>query len=293
MNANHRHWRIVLYVTSVVAAAWLWFGSFRLGFHPPEWVAILGLMWIPGLLSILFRVLFKEGFADVGWPAGRLRYWAWAYLGPFGLATISIVVALCLGRVMLAPRLSEQPMLYAVVFKLPWLVPEASNAGLLCQRLLSVAFIGMVPGFFGAFGEELGWRGYLLPQLVRSGWPFPLAFTGLVWGIWHFPLFFLTGYAHGAVAVSLGMFTLMTVLFGVFIGWLRLASGSVFVAAMAHASFNAFVQTFFGISFVGDGAWFWVGDYGVLTIIPYALLVAWLHWSRRVHSALAISRTTS
>jgi membrane protease YdiL (CAAX protease family) len=86
---------------------------------------------------------------------------------------------------------------------------------------------------------------------------------------------------------------LLTALFGVFIGWLRLASGSVFVAAMAHTSFNAFVQSFFGVSFVGDGAWFLIGDYGILTVIPYGALVAWLCWSRRVHAALARSTATS
>ena len=184
-------------------------------------------------------------------------------------------------------------MLDAVVFKLPWLVPDASIAGLLGQRFLAVAVIGMVPGFFFALGEELGWRGYLLPQLIRAGCPCPLVLTGLVWGIWHFPLFALTGYAHGAVAVSLLMFPLLTVLVGVFIGWLRLASGSVFVAAMAHASFNAFVQSFYGVSFASDRAWFLIGDYGVLTLIPYAFLVAWLYWSNRVHAAVAGSKETS
>ncbi len=293
MNTGNQHWKIGLYVAAVIAAAWWWFGSFRLGFRPPEWVALLVLMWIPGLLSILFRVLFREGFADVGWRVGKLRYWAWAYLGPLGLATLSILVALGLGRVALAPRLSEQSMLYAAVFRLSWLVPDSSNLGLLCQRLLSVAFIGMVPGFCFAFGEELGWRGYLLPRLLRAGWPFPLAFSGLIWGIWHFPLFFFTGYAHGAVCLSLVMFTSLTVLFGVFIGWLRLVSGSVFVAAMAHASFNGFVQSFFGVSFVGNGAWFWVGDYGILTLLSYAFLVAWLYRSRRVHSALVTITATS
>jgi hypothetical protein len=97
----------------------------------------------------------------------------------------------------------------------------------------------------------------------------------------------LTGYAHGAVPLSLFMFTLLAVLFGVFIGWLRLASGSVWVAAMAHASFNGFVQSFFEASFDADRAWFWIGDYGVLTIVPHGLLVAWLYWSRRVQDAVA------
>ena len=69
-------------------------------------------------------------------------------------------------------------------------------------------------------------------------------------------------------------------------------SGSVFVAAMAHASFNSFVQSFFGPSFVGDGAWFLLGDYGVLTL-PYVFLAVYLWRSGRVHAALATSTVTS
>jgi membrane protease YdiL (CAAX protease family) len=292
MSLSTRHWNVGLYVAAVVTAAWLWFWILKLGLRIGEWVAITVLMWIPGLLSILFRVVFKEGFGDVGWRIGKARFWLWAYLGPLGLASFSIMLALLLGRVTLAPHLQDQTMLDAVFFKLSWPMPDASAVGLLGQRFLSVALIGMVPGFFCAFGEELGWRGYLLPRLMQSGWPHPLLLSGLVWGIWHFPFIMLTGYAHGAVTLSLFMFTLLTVLFGVFIGWLRLASGSVWVAAMAHASFNGFVQSFFGASFDADKAWFWIGDYGVLTLIPYGLLVAWLYWSRRVHAASARNAVT-
>jgi CAAX protease family protein len=241
MNRSTPQWKVGLYVAGVVAAAWLWFWILKLGLVRGDWVAITVLMWIPGLLSILFRVVFKEGFSDVGWRVGKARFWLWAYLGPLALGSLSIVLGLLFGRATLAPHLRDQTMLEAVFFKLSWLMRDSSTAGLLWQRFLSVALIGIVPGFFCAFGEELGWRGYLLPRLMQAGWPYPLVLSGLVWGIWHFPFIILTGYAHGAVALSLLMFTLATVLFGVFIGWLRLASGSVWVAAMAHASFNAFV----------------------------------------------------
>ena len=220
---------------------------------------------------------------------GKGRFWLWAYFGPLALAAISILVALIFGKAKVAAQLSDQTMLDAVFFKLSWRIRDASTAGLLWQRFLAVAVIMTVPGFLFAFGEELGWRGYLLPRLIRAGWPCPLAISGVVWGVWHFPFIILTGYAHGAVALSLVMFTLLTVLFGVFIGWLRLASGSVFVAAMAHASFNGFVQSFFGASFEADKAWFWIGDYGVLMLAPYGLLVAWLYRTRRVEAAMATS----
>jgi membrane protease YdiL (CAAX protease family) len=257
--------------------------SFKLGFRPPEWVAITVLMFIPGLVSLAFRLAGKEGFGDVGWSLGKMPYWGWAFFGPLGLAVLSFFAAGLSGKATLALRLSEQPMIYALFFKLPWLFPDSSPVSLLCQRFFSVALIGMVPGFILAFGEELGWRGYLLTRLVQTGWPFPLLLSGVIWGVWHFPLIVLTGYAHGAVTLSLIMFTFLTASFGVFIGWLRLASGSVLVAAMAHASFNGFVQDFFGASFAADQAWFWIGDYGVFILVPYVLLVTWLYLSSRVH----------
>jgi uncharacterized protein len=280
------HRRIALYIIAVLLAAWLWMLSFRLGFHPPEFVAIFVLMWIPGLLSILLRVVFKEGFGDVGWHIGKGRYWVWAYLGPLGLAALTFLIAFPFRKAALAADLSEQSMVYATFFKLPWFFPNASPINLLAQRFFAVAVLGILSGFVFAFGEELGWRGYLLPRLVESGWPCPIVLSGLVWGLWHSPLIVLTGYAHGAVTLSLIMFTVLTILFGIFIAWLRFSSGSVFVATMAHASFNAFVQTFFGLSFAADKNWFWVGDYGIFTLLPYLCLAAWLYRSGRVHAAL-------
>lgn len=283
--SNTQHWKIVAYVIAVVAATWLWFAGFQLGFRPPAWVGTAVNMWIPGLLSVLFRLLFKEGFADVGWRVGKLRFWAWAYLAPLALAAVSVLVAWSAGWVTISSRLPEQPALYNVFFELPWFAPDASGSGLLCQRFFAVACIDIVPGFFLALGEELGWRGYLLPKMVQARWPMPLILTGLIWSIWHFPLFVFSGYAHGNLFAALALFTLIAILFSVFIGWLRLASGSVFVAAMAHASFNSFVQSFVGPSFDGDGAWFLIGDYGVLTILPYVILTAYLWRSGRVQTA--------
>jgi len=282
LNLITQHWRVGFYVVAVLVAAWVWMLSFKLGFRPPEWLAVAVLMYIPGLLSVVFRVAFKEGFRDVGWRVGSGCFWLWAYLAPLVLAAVSFAVALLFGKVTLAPRLDEQKMLDALVFKLAWLLPDSSMAGLLGQRFLFVALVGIIPGFIFAFGEELGWRGYLLTRLLQTGWPFPLLLSGLIWGIWHLPFLLLTGYGHGPVSVA--MFTALTILFGVFVGWLRLISGSVFVASMAHASFNGFVQSFFGVSFVGERSWFWTGDYGIFVLIPYGFLVAWLYLTKSIQA---------
>jgi uncharacterized protein len=282
--------RVMLYCGATIAAFWLLMFSFRLGFHPPEWVALTAIMWMPGLLSTLWRVGFKEGFGDVGWRVGKGRYWAWAYILPLVFGVLSYGLALLLQKVTVDPRLAEQPMLDALYFKLRWFGDGDSEIGMFSQRFVAVAIIGMVPGFFLALGEELGWRGYLLQRLLRTGWRYPVLLGALIWAVWHLPLLLLTGYGHGALSVMLH--TVLILLFGVFIGWLRLASGSVWVAAMAHASFNGFVQSLFGVSFVGEKSWIWVGDYGVLILIPYGFLIAWLYRTRRVQAAISGSVLT-
>ena len=85
-----------------------------------------------------------------------------------------------------------------------------------------------------AFGEELGWRGYLLGALMRDlgAWP-GLLLHGVLWGLWYAPVFLLGG-ADGSTA-RLAEFVVTCALLGTLLGWLRLASGSVFVSAAANA----------------------------------------------------------
>ncbi len=90
-----------------------------------------------------------------------------------------------------------------------------------------------------AFGEELGWRGFLLPALRPLGTILSLLTSGVVWGLWHAPLILL-GYNYGQPNLSgLSLMVGFTVLVGVLLGWLRMQSASVWTCALAHGSTNA------------------------------------------------------
>lgn len=106
---------------------------------------------------------------------------------------------------------------------------------------LGILLVGGVPTILLMFGEEWAWRGYLVPRLLPTGLPFTLLFSGLLWGVWHAPQLFIQyrfGIADGPFLV---IFFAYLLAFGVVLGWLRLASGSMWPAMIAHGFGNVFV----------------------------------------------------
>ena len=104
---------------------------------------------------------------------------------------------------------------------------------------------------FVALGEEIGWRGFLSPQLKarlgrQKGW----LLGGVIWGAWHWPLIWLIGYEYGAAAgnpvgyagfpvVGMLLFCVITVGWGILHDWLYEKGGSIWVPSLFHGAINA------------------------------------------------------
>lgn len=106
-------------------------------------------------------------------------------------------------------------------------------------QLVSIPFAAVFNGVL-AFGEEVGWRGWLLPELnARIGmWP-ALLLTGAIWGAWHSPIILL-GYNFGQpniLGVTIMIVACMSI--GTLFGWLRLRSHSLWPSVFAHGALNA------------------------------------------------------
>jgi membrane protease YdiL (CAAX protease family) len=99
--------------------------------------------------------------------------------------------------------------------------------------------------------------------------------SSLIWGVWHFPLILWGGYASSSLPfVSAGLFLVDILLGGVFVGWLRMQSGSVWVAMFFHAAHNLFLQTAFEVfNKPGPQAEFLGGESGIIPICVYAVLI--------------------
>src|SRR5215208_3571032 len=96
------------------------------------------------------------------------------------------------------------------------------------------------------FGEEYGWRGYLLPRLLPLGEIRASVLLGVIWGVWHLPLLLASlNYPGGNIFLAIIVFTFVTVALSFTYTWFYVASsGSVLVAAVFHASTNQFSDTF-------------------------------------------------
>ncbi len=261
---------------SIVVCAFTYFFANWLFFKAPRsaviesvmWWWPLILMWIPGVLAFLFRIFFKEGFRDAGWAVGKMRYWVLAVTVPLMVAVVSYAAAGWFGLAWLDRQSLSGPMFTDRFGILPASWPGFTPDNLTIRFIIKfsvVAVIGFIPEFIFGLGEELGWRGYLQTRLYESRVPFPLLIGGLVWSAWHLPWLIFTD------RWEMLLFIVCILCLSAWIGWLREASGSVWVAAAAHAAHNAFLLTLFAGSFQIDQP-YWVSETGVLTVIIYGLV---------------------
>ncbi|HOE41269.1 MAG TPA: type II CAAX endopeptidase family protein [Rhodoferax sp.] len=104
--------------------------------------------------------------------------------------------------------------------------------------LMTVVNLPLVLLLGGPMGEEFGWRGFALPDLQdRLGWRAASVGLGLVWGVWHLPLFFIEGTAQADIPLAL--FLLSVVAMSVVLAWLvNNTAGSVVTALLFHTAVN-------------------------------------------------------
>ena len=207
-------------------------------------IAVL-MMTTPAIAAVIVVVLVERpasrlqalGLRPLGRPRRFIGFLALALALPIALVVLALVVGSLLGlyRADLVGFSGFAAQLDALgVTSLP--MPIGLLVAVQCAAVLAGGLINTIP----ALGEEIGWRGWLLPKLLPLG-PVPaILISGVIWGLWHAPLVLL-GYNYPGVPGWLGVLTMIgmcTVIGGVF-GWLRLRSGSVWPAALAHGSFNA------------------------------------------------------
>lgn len=237
---------IGLFVAVAFALAWLvalplWLGD---GLADPLFPVLSVAMMATPTIAALVVVFGLERPANKArvlglWPLRPVR----RVLG-YGVAGVLVSLALVLVALPIGAVLGVYPADFANLSgfrqilggqaaELP--LPVGAVVALQLATLPLAAVLNLLP----ALGEEIGWRGWLLPKLMPLGTVPALLVMGVVWGAWHAPLILL-GYNYPTAPgwLALTAMIAMCILVGAVFGWLRLRSGSVWPAALAHAAFN-------------------------------------------------------
>lgn len=198
-------------------------------------------MWAPALGNLLTRLVTREGWKDVGlrpcfkkgWP-----YWLAGWFLPALLTLFGAVLFFVLFPQYFDTSLSvvhQQTALSPVLSSLsPWLF--------IALQLVAGVLISPIANSLATFGEEFGWRAYLLPKLVPLGGRKAMVLIGIIWGIWHWPVIFM-GYEYGFNYPGYPwagplLFLWVTLGLGIFLGWLTLHAKSIWPAVIGHAAIN-------------------------------------------------------
>jgi uncharacterized protein len=271
---------IAVFLAIAIGLSWLialplWLGD---GLESPLLPVIaVAMMATPAIAAIIVVFAVERptrkgqalGLRPIG-PAKRfIGFLTLAIAIPIALIAIALVVGAVLG--LYQPDLTRfsgfQELIDAQVSASgagPIPIPIGALLALQCVSIVLGGLINTIP----ALGEELGWRGWLLPRLMPLGTVPALLISGVIWGVWHAPLVLL-GYNYPGVPGWLGVLTMcgMCVVIGAIFGWLRIASGSVWPAALAHGTFNAAA----GMSLLFSTA-------GVTTDATQATILGWSGW---------------
>lgn len=277
---------IALFLLLTLGISWSLFIGLRALGVPFVTRASMG-MFGPALAALLTRLIRRDGFTDAGLrlTAKGQRGAGWMYLAAYLVPPI--LIAASIGFVLLVGyqhwNLSQnmQTMANAIQQQLgtrglpSGMTPtQLATISLISQTAL--AFTIAIPiNMLFTFGEEFGWRGYLLPRLAPLGGLPAAILVGLVWGFWHAPLIVLDGYNYpGYPWLGVLMMMLFCVLLSIIFAWLRFRSGSVWPSTLAHAALNAQVGFAFLLLSAGDALL--RAPIGLLGLVPILIFAIFL-----------------
>jgi uncharacterized protein len=239
----------------------------------------LGLMWCPGIAALSTQLIFQRNVRGLGWGFGKAKYLLAGYGLPllYALVTYTVIWIFGLGRLSVTEFAQTVSTQYGLTVGNPLVFTVVV--------ILVMALFGFVISCLSALGEEIGWRGLLVPELAKEySFGAVAVISGGIWALWHFPIILFADYITPGLPrwYALICFAVMVLGISFAFAWLRLKSGSLWPAVFLHASHNLFIQQIFTplTRPSGPATVYWIDEFG-LGLALAAAAVAFLFWRRR------------
>ena len=236
---------------------------------PPGYVMFTIWSFTPTVAAlVMLLVATRDGYSKEGWKSlGLHRLGLNVWWIAFG---VTLLITIAASAVVWATPLAS------------FVVPEGGIINPLINFLIQ--FVILVLTF--ALGEEIGMRGYLQPRLMSLGRTRALLLVGLVWATWHMPLYYVVAklFPVGNVLFFLPLFYGTIVAASFLFGYLRIYTGSIWPASIAHSVHNAAWGVLGVLTLTFSPVLvnlYLVGDYGILILLGTVIGAIWVGYMLR------------
>jgi membrane protease YdiL (CAAX protease family) len=212
------------YLLIVVAISWPFQIAYMLWAETPFMryaLSSLPMMMVAVATYIAGRHIFRDGFSKAGWSWGKPKY----YLAVFSIAIFVWVV----------------PTILELVLGM-----RSIPRGVIISDILGNFLLRFIGTLIPAFGEEFGWRGYMLPHLVkRYRLRTALLLHAFIWWAWHLPTLVGMGMAEKltnnmgtSIAIMLAITLIPSMMHAMIYAYILTVTQSLAVVTVYHAAFD-------------------------------------------------------
>ena len=260
--------------TFAVLTVVLYFAGFWLIYRMGKATPLMLSVGVAALLTVMIR---RRNFSSLGWSWGNSNYQWMSYLIPLILATCAYLIIWLLG-------FAGWYNVEAVnAMKGEYNISDWSNYQVIIFHFFITALISFIMVLPSVLGEEIAWRGLLVPELSKfMGFTGVSLLSGLLWSLWHFPLIILGLYGNEGTPVmyQLIIFTTYITSISVIMAYYRLKSGGVWTAVIFHMSNNVFIQKFFvPLSNETEYSHWYTDEFGLIPA-TVAVVFGYFYWRK-------------
>ena len=201
-------------------------------------------MFFPMLTALVLQAIDKEKFNQTGLVNFKVK-WSWlvVWLLPVAMVGLCILINGLMPGVSLQYNSEQLITQYHVPEEQQDMVREQMGMMPAWLMVVSIVFSGLLSGItvnaVATFGEEYGWRNYLVGALREVKFWKAALFIGVVWGFWHFPLILMGHNYPNEPQWGVLLMVVMCILLGVIELYFVLKSKSMITAVIFHGTINA------------------------------------------------------